>query len=1302
MPEPSDPRLKLSPTQQGLFEALVDKRGPLGEWYRAAIAVINDDALPDRLALAAHALREVMEKLPGDGIRTDRGADLPTKVRSLRQPWDHACQAHHGRATTWNGAIGDPLREFLVVMEEFFDGQEQLVITRRDYAVQFLRGLDVVPAGLPEDVQRENANLHNGLPSYYVPLYICNRLTSATVTTSAGTATLVGNTYDCPYCILPDTNSTYLRDPNYGPNYWTRGNVATSSALGGPSVYYSYYDNGTIYQSWDNTGNTTTVSLASNDVLPGTLTPNGNASLATSMTYASSFAVTSVTGANNANSTTAYDAYGRPQSSTSPDGAVTYYTYAYYTSGGQNSQKATVNNGTANQWKTTVLDGFGRTISVLTGNGNTTVSETDTQYAPCACSPLGKVSAVSLPYAPGQTPVWTRYTYDSSGRTLTIVKPDGASTTTYSYAANQTTVTDPAGKWKTFTSDAFGNLITVTEPDPSSNSGGTVATNYTYNSSNQLIQVSMPRAGVNQKRYFLWTGSDLTSTTNPENGTVTYTYDGAHHVLTRLDAKGQQTNYTYDIYGRLTLVQYLVSGTEDLTQRVTYYYDSTPGFETPPFQNLPSGCCSNTAGRLAAVQFPNSNPNVTKDSYSVQQLLYLYSYNQAGRVTMQDLRLVTGWALMNGTPTDVYATYTWDNMGRMTGLNYPLGGPQNIITYDAMSNLSSETQAPCQSQDQNGNCLTWGSPSPLASATYNFAGQLATLGYSFYPSGGSWWQTETHTYNSMMQLTNITISNPFSRAVSLNVTYGYSATQNNGRIVSSVDAVTGENVSYTYDSLNRLIAAATSGTTGVQWGESYSYDGFGNLTSKVVTKGTAPQVYPQVNSTTNQARMSGDYGFDANGNWLGAGGSQINTWNVENQLISTAPADGNGNLNTYTYDPSGKRVLQYSGGLGGYAGSGTVYFYGITGQRLGSYQLNAAPSVSLTPLYIPQYFGGRMLVAVDRLGSVRNNANGNGPIAYYPWGEERTTTPDGTDKFATYFRDSNVGGVGQDYANARYYNNNFGRFWSPDPAGNAHASDPQSWNRYTYVGNDPVNRNDPTGLGSICTVYAADNSTCIVGVPTPFPFCWGGTEDDPVFTCFGDGGGGTGGTLPTQPPRPTTPYPECNPGGTKTAQLDFVVANDTAATVVAAQYGVPTSWVLGWGAYESGSGTNALAENNSNYFSESVPKGGVTGGWAGAIPCGAGATGAATAMSAGWACFSDFQDSANAAFASTTYGSLIESMLAQNPNVSASAVFQAVALAGYDKKDGQAGTYGPDVSKMIGDMAADVLCLQSYGYISIW
>jgi YD repeat-containing protein len=62
----------------------------------------------------------------------------------------------------------------------------------------------------------------------------------------------------------------------------------------------------------------------------------------------------------------------------------------------------------------------------------------------------------------------------------------------------------------------------------------------------------MPRAGVTQTRTFVWTGSDLTSSTNPENGTVTYQYDGMHHVTQRTDAKGQKTQYTYDSYERLT------------------------------------------------------------------------------------------------------------------------------------------------------------------------------------------------------------------------------------------------------------------------------------------------------------------------------------------------------------------------------------------------------------------------------------------------------------------------------------------------------------------------------------------------------------------------------------------------------------------------------------------------------------------------------------------------------------------------------------------------------------------------------
>ena len=55
--------------------------------------------------------------------------------------------------------------------------------------------------------------------------------------------------------------------------------------------------------------------------------------------------------------------------------------------------------------------------------------------------------------------------------------------------------------------------------------------------------------------------------------------------------------------------------------------------------------------------------------------------------------------------------------------------------------------------------------------------------------------TETRTYNSLMQL--ITQSVPGA----MSMTYNYSAAANNGRITSSVDGVTGENTTYTYDAL---------------------------------------------------------------------------------------------------------------------------------------------------------------------------------------------------------------------------------------------------------------------------------------------------------------------------------------------------------------------------------------------------------------------------------------------------------------------------------------------------------------------
>lgn len=84
-----------------------------------------------------------------------------------------------------------------------------------------------------------------------------------------------------------------------------------------------------------------------------------------------------------------------------------------------------------------------------------------------------------------------------------------------------------------------------------------------------------------------------------------------------------------------------------------------------------------------------------------------------------------------------------------------------------------------------------------------------------------------------------------------------------------------------------------------------------------------------------------------------------------------------------------------------------------------------------------------------------------------PYGKllyEWSATPNlNTKKFTGYERDA---GSGLDYAQARMYGSEWGRFLSPDPAGlaSANAYSPQSLNRYSYVGGDPVNRVDPSGL----------------------------------------------------------------------------------------------------------------------------------------------------------------------------------------------------------------------------------------------
>ncbi|MBX3297681.1 MAG: hypothetical protein KF762_18430 [Acidobacteria bacterium] len=115
----------------------------------------------------------------------------------------------------------------------------------------------------------------------------------------------------------------------------------------------------------------------------------------------------------------------------------------------------------------------------------------------------------------------------------------------------------------------------------------------------------------------------------------------------------------------------------------------------------------------------------------------------------------------------------------------------------------------------------------------------------------------------------------------------------------------------------------------------------------------------------------------------------------------------------------------------------------------------------------------------DQLGSPRVLVNSLGEVVsrrdFMPFGEE--ITPDGThrtadlkynfgdnirQKFTGYQKDEETQ---LDFAEARMYQNLHGRFTAVDPLlASGKSADPQTFNRYVYVMNNPLIYTDPTGL----------------------------------------------------------------------------------------------------------------------------------------------------------------------------------------------------------------------------------------------
>lgn len=279
-----------------------------------------------------------------------------------------------------------------------------------------------------------------------------------------------------------------------------------------------------------------------------------------------------------------------------------------------------------------------------------------------------------------------------------------------------------------------------------------------------------------------------------------------------------------------------------------------------------------------------------------------------------------------------------------------------------------------------------------------------------------------------------------------------------------------------YDQRSRLTYGKV--TTPTTWSEqSFTYDVYGNMSVRS-TGGMATTI--GVDAGTNRL-TDWDAAYDAAGNltqWQPQGASHKHRFTYDGLNMVTEELIDNAALPrmTYVYTADDERIAVEDQ-------STNVSHWKIRGldqKVLRDYQLSGT-TWSVYRDYV--YRGSQMLAAItpttvehfslDHLGTPRlitdQSAQKIGFHTYLPFGDEiGAAAQEGEPKkFTGHERDPDPMGEtgGLDYMHARYYASMPGRFLSVDPVLNVDRSvaNPQRWNRYGYVVNNPVSLVDPDG-----------------------------------------------------------------------------------------------------------------------------------------------------------------------------------------------------------------------------------------------
>ena len=624
---------------------------------------------------------------------------------------------------------------------------------------------------------------------------------------------------------------------------------------------------------------------------------------------------------------------------------------------------------------------------------------------------------------------WTRTRFDRMGRPVERNHFDGSAlplpfdngagatspitgTATMAYSANEVTVTDEANVATKEVRDALGRITSVVQ------AGNT--TGYLYDCLSNLIQVTQSGGGFTQVRVFeydhhsrllkAWmpeTSPDNPATPNSgaaSNKPTIYTYYADGNLHTRTDGRSVVTTHTYDVHGRLKTTSY----SDSTTPSITLDYDA--------------------GGRL-----------VTATAAGVSSTAFVYDkLGRFERSTQTTFGVPYAFGTSSASPG-----YRWNLADGLTELRLPSG---RLITY-ALSGANRQ-------QSATANSVVY---SQVTGFAPDGRVRTSTLG-----SGA----TESVSFNSLGQWTGVTVQKGVSSL--LGISNEYEATANNGNLKSQTLQPLGMKQSFGYDTRNRLGSAseAPAGGGGSVWSQTFGYDDFGNrwvgAQSGPLPSGgprpNGPSWYhqPITGGTGVNNRVVGEaYDMAGNQTSLGALTAEYDGESRVRRLLSNGLA-----VASFDYDALGQRVRAIRDNRT------VVMVYDALGRMAAEYE----PGVSgaLQPQYVTQ----------DHLGSVRMVTNATGTVLrradFLPYGEEipvgvggRTLLGYGQGGLRQRFtgKEREVESLTPvDYFGARYLWGGLGRFTSPDaPLVDQSPEDPQSWNLFAYVRNNPLRYNDPDG-----------------------------------------------------------------------------------------------------------------------------------------------------------------------------------------------------------------------------------------------